>query len=591
VAERYAYDVDGYRVVRYPEGGKGWPVISLRDGSGEAMSEFMEAPTDVHPTLDRDFVQGLGMLLVERRRSLTRPAIAGSAPVSTTSGYGFTLTEGVGATSYGADIRTESGAVTSRTGITPDAQDQFWIPESGLLPIETNLVSVRKDDGDIEPYSEEVRVAFDPNVTTQSANQIRAISLSRVGNDLTLRWALLQNNGKKTKIYFTRAVGNSTIALTPTGLAAGVTSYTLSDQALASPHGTIWMTQTLTNGTGETPPSVAVQFRANIFQVIDDPLDENPGCGGSCTPPPPGYIFANGFHHRDHLGNLRIVTDDSGTPMTREDYYAFGTEMTPPATPSSTRKFTGHERDEATGMDYMKARYQSASMGRFLAVDPSSDSAQAASPQSWNRFAYVSNSPLNLIDPTGEVPVWGPSFIQRVQNDPDFREAVRDFRRTEIGQALTKSLNDEQNKTSTFTVERADHWSFVLGENIEDAGVTTPETSAPGIKNWSGKLDSPDSLSKINADYWKKNEGLQGAELQRQIATTLFVETTNALNLTSGTKTPNQANLADNNPVAVSKFQAQYDAIQTRKRAVFPTIRHGRSNFMAYPDTRETGAK
>jgi RHS repeat-associated protein len=70
-------------------------------------------------------------------------------------------------------------------------------------------------------------------------------------------------------------------------------------------------------------------------------------------------------------------------------------------------KFTGHERDYAGSfgredghaIDYMHARYYSASLGRFLSVDR--HLGNLLRPQSWNRYAYVLNNPMNLVDPTG----------------------------------------------------------------------------------------------------------------------------------------------------------------------------------------------
>ena len=49
----------------------------------------------------------------------------------------------------------------------------------------------------------------------------------------------------------------------------------------------------------------------------------------------------------------------------------------------------------------MLARYYSSSLGRFLAVDPAAKSAKADRPQSWNRYAYVSNNPILFSDPDG----------------------------------------------------------------------------------------------------------------------------------------------------------------------------------------------
>ena len=48
----------------------------------------------------------------------------------------------------------------------------------------------------------------------------------------------------------------------------------------------------------------------------------------------------------------------------------------------------------------MHARYYNLNLGRFLSVDPVGGS--VGSSQSWNRYAYVLNSPLNFVDPYGE---------------------------------------------------------------------------------------------------------------------------------------------------------------------------------------------
>lgn len=51
-------------------------------------------------------------------------------------------------------------------------------------------------------------------------------------------------------------------------------------------------------------------------------------------------------------------------------------------------------------MDY-KARFYSVGLGRFL--QPDSIIPNPANPQSWNRFSYVRNNPINFNDPSGHI--------------------------------------------------------------------------------------------------------------------------------------------------------------------------------------------
>jgi RHS repeat-associated protein len=51
------------------------------------------------------------------------------------------------------------------------------------------------------------------------------------------------------------------------------------------------------------------------------------------------------------------------------------------------------------GTDYMHARFNSPLTGRMLSFDPIGGSQR--SPQTWNRYAYVTNNPLKYTDPEG----------------------------------------------------------------------------------------------------------------------------------------------------------------------------------------------
>ena len=123
------------------------------------------------------------------------------------------------------------------------------------------------------------------------------------------------------------------------------------------------------------------------------------------------------FYHWDHLGTARLITDNSGNIVSRHDFEPFGVEIAPyNDTAQNTHKFTGHERDISTEYDYMHARYYGSSMGRFMSSDLLMGSARPEEPQSWNRYSYVENNAVVLVDPTGEIICFSRDFAKEELN-------------------------------------------------------------------------------------------------------------------------------------------------------------------------------
>ncbi|HKO55569.1 MAG TPA: RHS repeat-associated core domain-containing protein [Thermoanaerobaculia bacterium] len=114
--------------------------------------------------------------------------------------------------------------------------------------------------------------------------------------------------------------------------------------------------------------------------------------------------------HPDHLGTPRLITTDEGKLVSLRTLMPFGAEATGSLDDAAeVLKFTGHERDYAAAgggndLDYMHARYYAPRAGRFLSIDPTWSSADAARPQTWNRYAYVMNNPVRNVDPDGRCP-------------------------------------------------------------------------------------------------------------------------------------------------------------------------------------------
>jgi len=115
------------------------------------------------------------------------------------------------------------------------------------------------------------------------------------------------------------------------------------------------------------------------------------------------YAFA------DQLGSVSAWTSPSGTLETNSlaRYDPYGNYRTEPGTNAnpdiSDRGFTGHRMNNTgtndLGLIYMNARYYLPEVGRFISAD--SIVPDPSNPQSYNRYTYALNSPINLTDPTG----------------------------------------------------------------------------------------------------------------------------------------------------------------------------------------------
>jgi RHS repeat-associated protein len=109
------------------------------------------------------------------------------------------------------------------------------------------------------------------------------------------------------------------------------------------------------------------------------------------------------YYLSDHLGSTAVIASGDGKTIQWEaDYFPFGAvRQVFTNIASNNYEFTGYENDSDTGYNYAVARFDAGRWGRFLSPDPYLGSMDVTNPQSLNRFAYVLNNPLNLIDPLG----------------------------------------------------------------------------------------------------------------------------------------------------------------------------------------------
>jgi RHS repeat-associated protein len=111
------------------------------------------------------------------------------------------------------------------------------------------------------------------------------------------------------------------------------------------------------------------------------------------------------FDHQDILGTERLRTTYSGavgstyTSLPWGDGYA--ATVNNAGADQDNEHFAGLERDAESGTEHAQFRNYASAQGRWLAPDSYMGSYDLSNPESMNRYAYVLNNPLSLVDPTG----------------------------------------------------------------------------------------------------------------------------------------------------------------------------------------------
>jgi RHS repeat-associated protein len=131
------------------------------------------------------------------------------------------------------------------------------------------------------------------------------------------------------------------------------------------------------------------------------------------------YLFNPGTGHTTYIIAVSVATSDQyfgGRRLAVQDqlgsagtYFPWG-EAKGTTNPQDTWSYATYWRDSATGLDYANNRFYSNAYGRFMTPDPYGGSAKPANPETWNRYAYGWDDPVNDFDPNGlDPPHKGPT--------------------------------------------------------------------------------------------------------------------------------------------------------------------------------------
>ena len=99
------------------------------------------------------------------------------------------------------------------------------------------------------------------------------------------------------------------------------------------------------------------------------------------------------YYIKDHLGSTRTLMASDGNLTATYDYWPYGEILASSGTDIARFKFTGHERDAESNLDFMQHRTHSSKWLRFLQIDPLSSRYPELSP-----YTYTGSNPINRVD-------------------------------------------------------------------------------------------------------------------------------------------------------------------------------------------------
>ncbi|MDQ7007536.1 MAG: RHS repeat-associated core domain-containing protein, partial [Acidobacteriota bacterium] len=279
----------------------------------------------------------------------------------------------------------------------------------------------------------------------------------------------------------------------------GIPRIQLPDQPAGAGHGQYWFTA--------VDPVTLVEFDQSA-PITDDVRNTTQNQSPASAPGSRNLQFV----HRDHLGSTRLMTDENGVEIGRWRYFPFGMEATTEESGDQRMKFTGHERDGEVELDYMLARYYGSSLGRFLSVDPSLESADSSFPQSWSRSSYSLDNPVRFVDPDGRkyANAAGRRLKNRIINQSD---------PSPTGTATVRALDAEPERVKVKISGKA------MIELVDNSGkavpgtqrVVAPKNVGKAVANLQSQAKAGQRVAPVAGTYTPKKTDAQGNVTKSQV--------------------------------------------------------------------------
>jgi RHS repeat-associated protein len=224
------------------------------------------------------------------------------------------------------------------------------------------------------------------------------------------------------------------------------------------------------------------------------------------------------FHHKDWLGTSRFISSRGSRNLFFDAAYApFGESYSTSGT--TDLNFTGQRQDIVAGLYDFQYREYIPNHGRWLSPDLAGLRAvDPTNPQTWNRYAYVTNNPLSAVDPMGLQEQEGNADEEEIQSDsmdpPDIGSILADSGANDSGAATMNDILNSPNNQDFITPNGWDinttpldangamaitEGNFgTLANNTSDAGANKGAAMAPDVAAV-GFFQSPQGIANQDA--------------------------------------------------------------------------------------------
>ncbi len=222
---------------------------------------------------------------------------------------------------------------------------------------------------------------------------------------------------------------------------------------------------------------------------------------GKAVPMKKGFEYQ--YFIKDHLGNTRVVLNQSGKTLQQNSYYPFGMLMAglPQKEEANTNKYlyNGKELQDDFGLDWYdyEARFYDAEVGRWTTVDP----LVVNNHYEWTPYSYVYDNPINLTDPSGQDSLSFNINLKMTSGKLGVKGKVAG-----VGIGGDYNLGGSEQTLSIFFSYDTDHKHFSMGIGFSQKDVLPGSYSAYFGPFSGGTREEKETKRELTTDGSKKTE-------------------------------------------------------------------------------------